>query len=428
MLDYSLNQLVKRNEKKLDLTLQNKLIQFFRPLRPIPSFLQKIIEKSIKKYKKYSVVIEFDQQSFQNGIQQVQNTNCKTFLELPMVNCCSANMSIENLEQLLESCSSIKKVYYDRKITALLDVATPAIGSSTLHQSGYTGQGKTIAIVDTGIYPHSDIEDRITAFVDFINGQVDPYDDNGHGTHCAGDAAGSGLSSNHIKYMGPAPEANLVGIKVLDKSGAGTLSTVIQGIQWCVENKAQYNIDIISLSLGSDAVEPAREDPVVQAVERAWDSGIVVCVAAGNSGPSNGTIASPGISPTVITVGATDDKSTIDRSDDTVANFSSRGPTIDGINKPDLVTPGVNIISLRSPGSYLDYTNRISRVDANYISLSGTSMATPICAGIVAQLLQKEPYLTPNEVKEKLINACTDMGQPPNVQGNGYLNAENLLE
>jgi serine protease AprX len=312
-------------------------------------------------------------------------------------------------------------------VTTLLDVATPAIYSDQLKENGLTGKDVTIAVIDTGIHPHQDIEGRIKGFKDFVKNRTAPYDDNGHGTHCAGDAASNGSASNG-KYQGPAPEANLVGVKVLDKMGSGSLSTVISGVEWCIQNQSQLNINILSLSLGSNATQPAEDDPVVRAVESAWDSGMVVCVAAGNSGPDEGTIASPGISPKVITVGAAEDKNTVDRSDDMIADFSSRGPTIDGLVKPDLVTPGVNIVSLRSPGSFLDKTNLGARVDTNYVSLSGTSMATPICAGVVAQLLQNQPNLTPDQVKQLLINACEDMGQPPNVQGHGYLNAANLID
>ncbi|WP_047983012.1 S8 family peptidase [Ornithinibacillus californiensis] len=427
MLGFSIIQMVRRNGKKLDQTLRKELIQFYQPFRSVPCFLHRPLESIRKRTKNYPVIIEFEQTSFEAGIQEVQSAKCKNLKTFPLVTCCSAKLSLANLEKLLESCSSIKKVYYDREVTALLDTATSSVQSTLLHQSGYTGVGKTIAIVDTGIHPHEDLSGRITGFVDFVNGQIDPYDDNGHGTHCAGDAAGNGLSSNDRNYIGPAPEADLVGVKVLDKMGSGTLSTVIEGIQWCVQNRHQYNIDILSLSLGAEAIESAKEDPVVQAVDRAWESGIVVCVAAGNSGPKYETIASPGISPLVITVGAADDNESTNRTDDIVAEFSSRGPAIDGNIKPDLITPGVNITSLRAPGSFLDKTNKAARVSTNYISLSGTSMATPICAGIVAQLLQKEPHLNPNQVKQRLLQACTDIGQPPNVQGSGYLNAANLL-
>ncbi|MFC0273229.1 S8 family peptidase [Metabacillus herbersteinensis] len=426
MLGFSMIQLVRRMGNKLDKDMRHELVQTYYPFRAVPCFLHRPLEYIRKKTKSLPLIIEFEQDAFEAGLSDIKNTKCRTLNEFPSISSCSTKLSLGKIEQLLENCSHIKKIYYDRKVTALLDVATPAIHSDQLKQNGFTGKDVTIAVIDTGIHPHQDLQGRITGFMDFVNNRTDPYDDNGHGTHCAGDAAGNGLLSNG-KYQGPASEANVVGVKVLDKKGSGSLSTVISGVEWCIQNQSQLGIDILSLSLGSDATQPAADDPVVRAVETAWDNGLVVCVAAGNSGPSEETIASPGISPKVITVGAADDTNTVDRSDDSVADFSSRGPTIDGLVKPDLVTPGVNIISLRSPGSFLDKINSGAIVDTNYVSLSGTSMATPICAGVAAQLLQKDPSLTPDQVKQQLISACEDLGQLPNVQGNGYLNAANLI-
>nr|WP_245831817.1 S8 family peptidase [Oceanobacillus senegalensis] len=419
-------QLVRKNGHKLDKELRHQFVQFYRPFKTIPCFLHSPLERIRKKTKKLPVLIEFEDGCYDMGLNDVKRTRCKELHEFSSLSSCSAKMSVESIEQLLNNHNTIKKIYYDRNVTALLDVASPAIRADQLKQTGLTGKDVNIAIIDTGIHPHEDIQGRIVAFQDFINNRSAPYDDNGHGTHCAGDAAGNGAMSGG-EYQGPAPEANLIGVKVLDKMGSGSLSTVIAGINWCIENKSLLDIDILSLSLGSDAVESAADDPVVAAVETAWDMGITVVVAAGNSGPTEGTIASPGISQKVITVGAANDNDSIDRSDDSVANFSSRGPTIDGLIKPDLITPGVNITSLRSPNSFIDKTNKGARVDTNYISLSGTSMATPICAGVVAQLLQQNPNLSPDDVKTKLIEASIHMGQPPTSQGNGYLDASLLI-
>jgi len=426
MLNFSMIDLVRHNGKKMDKKIRGEMVHFYRPFRYIPCFLQGPIERMRKKTKKLSVVIKFEQDSFVNGLNEVKKTKCRSLREYPSISCCSAKLSVETIEHLVKNCNHINKIYHDRKITTLLDRASAAVNADVLKDNGLTGEGVTIAVIDTGIHPHGDLQDRIIGFADFVNGKNDAYDDNGHGTHCAGDAAGNGLLSDG-QYQGPAPKANLVGVKVLNKTGSGSLSTVIEGIEWCIQHQSEYNINILSLSLGSDAIEPAEDDPVVSAVETAWDNGMVVCVAAGNSGPTEQTIGSPGISPKVITVGAADDNNTVERSDDAVADFSSRGPTIDGITKPDLLTPGVNIISLRSPRSFLDKTNKSARIDQNYMSLSGTSMATPICAGLIAQLLQSNPNLTPDQIKEQLINACEDLGQSPNVQGAGYLNAANLI-
>ena len=427
VLNFSMMELVRQKGRKLDKELKQQLIDFYKPFRSIPCFLQRPLENIRKRMKKLPVIIEFEDGSFASGLNDVKQTKCRNLREFPSISSCSAQLTLKNMEKLMSTCDHIKKVHYDRKVTALLDNAVPSINSHLLQENGLTGKDVTIAVIDTGIYPHADLERRITGFQDFVGNQTDPYDDNGHGTHCAGDAASNGSASDG-QYKGPAPEANLVGVKVLNKMGAGSLSTVIHGIEWCIENQSTNNIDILSLSLGADTTESAEDDPVVKAVDAAWDSGMVVCVAAGNSGPQEQTIGSPGISPKVITVGAADDNNNTDRSDDTVADFSSRGPTIDGITKPDLVTPGVNIVSLRAPNSFIDKTNKQARVDSDYISLSGTSMATPICAGVVAQLLQSAPDLTPDEVKAKLMEASEDLGQPSNVQGSGYLNAENLIE
>ncbi|GLO67040.1 MULTISPECIES: S8 family peptidase [Oceanobacillus] len=426
MLNFSMINLVRRNGKKMDKGIRQEMVNFYKPFRYIPCFLQSPIERVRKKTKKLPVVIKFKPDNFTSGLHEVKNTKYKTLREFHSISCCSAKFSAEKIEHLIENCNHIEKIYYDRKVFSLLDTASSSVNADVLKDNGLTGEGSTIAVIDTGIHPHEDLEGRIIGFADFVKGQTNPYDDNGHGTHCAGDAAGNGALSDG-QYQGPASEANLVGVKVLNKMGSGSLSTVIEGIDWCIQNQSKYNINILSLSLGSDATEPAEDDPVVNAVETAWDNGMVVCVAAGNSGPGEKTIGSPGISPKVITVGAADDSNTAERSDDSVAEFSSRGPTIDGLTKPDLLTPGVDIVSLRAPSSFIDKTNKSARVDGNYISLSGTSMATPICAGIVAQLLQSDSSLTPDQVKEKLMAACEDLGQSPNVQGAGYLNAANLL-
>ncbi|WP_164670799.1 S8 family peptidase [Virgibacillus doumboii] len=426
MLGFSIIQMVRRMGHKFDKNLRRELVRLYHPFRFVPCFLHRPLEYVRKKTKRLPVIIEFESDSFKAGISDVQDAKCPNLRQFPSIACCSTKISINKLEYLLENCKPIKKFHYDKKVTALLDVASPAIKSDQLKRTGLTGEGVNIAIIDTGIYPHQDLEGRIIAFKDFVKNNTDPYDDNGHGTHCAGDAAGNGFSSDG-EYEAPAPASNLIGVKVLNKMGSGSLSTVIDGVEWCIQNRSEFNINVLSLSLGSTAQESAEDDPVVKAVEAAWQNGMVVCVAAGNSGPEPETIGSPGISPKVITVGAANDSNTVNRSDDVVADFSSRGPTIDGLTKPDLLTPGVNIISLRSPNSFLDKTSPGSRVGTNYASLSGTSMATPICAGVVAQLLQKEPNLSPDQVKEQLINACQDIGQPPNVQGHGYLNAANLI-
>src|SRR5699024_5734235 len=217
--------------------------------------------------------------------------------------------------------------------------------------------------------------------------------------------------------------------KVLNRMGSGSLETVMQGVEWCIqynEDNPDSPIDIISMSLGSEAGSYNNEDddPMVKVVEQAWDEGIVMCVAAGNSGPDPQTIARPGVNDQVITGGALDDKNTADtRSDDTGAEISGRGPTVYGEIKADILAPGVNIVSLRAPNSYLDKLQKSSRVGNDYFMLSGTSMATPICAGAVALMKQVCPDASPDELKTLLKNSADLLTErDPKVYGAGYLN------
>lgn len=382
----------------------------------------------------------FTSQSVKHVPVLVQCTNASTFSALQNhlkglglivnqsfkhINTVSIPMHLTHLPKVL-NLPEIKKVYLDRKVSALLNNATPTTGATTIWSKlNKKGDDVTIAIVDTGISPHADLGSRIIGFKDFISNKRKAYDDNGHGTHCAGCAAGNGALSNGL-YRGTAPNASLVGVKVLDQKGSGSLSNVIAGIQWCIRNKNKYNIRVISLSLGSVAELSYKEDPICQIVDLAWKSGIVVVAAAGNSGPKAKTISSPGNHPSIITVGATDDRGTNDPADDTIANFSSRGPTPDGIFKPDVVAPGTNIVSLRSPSSYLDRITD-SRVGKNYCSMSGTSMATPLVAGICALMLSINPSLTPAEVKQKLKKGAISLGLPSTVQGSGVVSADRSI-
>ncbi len=433
MLSPSMIKMVRRHPHKMDKELRNAMVGLYHPFRRVPCFLHSSLEKLFRKTKKYAVIIEFhhDQGEFKSQVKNADTLIAKQFRSqikkhFPSVYSCSAVLTPAALEKLLDSTPSIKKIYMDREIHTLLNVARGAVRATASAVTELTGKGITIAVIDTGIYEHQDLAGRIKAFKDVTSSKTAPYDDNGHGTHCAGDAAGNGAASNG-KYKGLAPEAELVGVKVLTKTGSGSLSGVMEGVQWCIDNKDRYNINIITMSLGSSAVTSASDDPMVKIVEKAWDLGMVVVVAAGNEGPDEKSISSPGISPKVITVGAMDDKDTVSRVDDQIAAFSSRGPTVDGLVKPDVLSPGVNIISLRSPNSFLDKQNKTARVDNDYFNLSGTSMATPICAGIVALILQSHPQLSPDEVKKHLLETAENWNLSQYDQGKGYCDAEKAV-
>lgn len=289
---------------------------------------------------------------------------------------------------------------------------------------GITGKGIGVAVIDTGVYPHPDLGDRLVAFKDYCNGKdgvENAYDDNGHGSHCAGLVAGDGSKANG-KFKGPAFESNIIGVKVLDGNGGGSLANVIKGVQWAIENKDKYNIKVISMSLGAGANLKAKDDVVCLAVQAALDAGIVPVIAAGNSGPGRETVGTPGTNPEVLTVGAYDDKNTASHDDDTMAFFSSRGPTTRDKNvKPDIAAPGVNMVSFRSPGSEIDHAN-VSHLGDYYVLLSGTSMATPVTAGVAALVCQANPNLSARQVIQLLKDTAEERPDMlPILQGSGLV-------
>lgn len=356
--------------------------------------------------------------------------------KLPMIDAYVVEVEQEQLETL-KSMEGLLSLELDTHITAQMNRVSEIIESEWAHENGYLGKGVGVAIVDTGIALHKDFIDgdnRVAAFVDFINQRTEPYDDNGHGTHVAGIIGGNGFSSKG-KYKGVAPECNFIGVKVLDHRGDGNISDVLAGLQWIMDNRRKYNIRIVNISVGTSSKDNLDENSLlVQGVNAVWDHGIVVVVAAGNNGPGPMSISTPGISRKVITVGSSDDNVVVEvfgsgRSKD----YSGRGPTPFCIKKPDIVAPGSNIISCnisrystRSKNGEL----RLSSSDSPmmYTIKSGTSMATPVVSGAIALLLSAHPELSNREVKLKLRNSAVDLGQHWEKQGWGLLNIRKLLE
>ncbi len=346
----------------------------------------------------------------------IMNLATKVKKRLSIIRGIACNLDTETIYRLAND-PDIEYISFDVKVYALLDISVPTMEAHFPHEQGYKGEGITVAVIDTGVAPHYDLTrpvNRIVGFKDFVNNETSPYDDNGHGTHVAGIIAGNGYSSRG-KYVGIAPEANILGIKALNNKGSGNMSDIIAAIEYAVKTKDEFNTKILNLSFGSPTNSSYLRDPLCKAVREAKNSGLIVVAAAGNSGPESRTIVSPGISPDVITVGAIDDKRTVDPSDDEIARFSSRGPTNEGLIKPDVVAPGVNINSL----SHLEKDG--------YISMSGTSMATPLISGAVALLLNKYGDLSPDEVKEKLIKSCIDLKDSRVNQGSGLVNLQKLF-
>jgi serine protease AprX len=274
------------------------------------------------------------------------------------------------------------------------------------------GQGIGVAVVDSGISPHNDLTHVVAAVAanPTTTSTTDPY---GHGTHVAGIIGGNGAQSNGA-YIGVAPAANLINVKVGNDQGAATISDLMAGLQWINDNHTTYNIRVVNLSLNSSLPDSYTVDPLDAALEVLWLNRVVVVASAGNtSAGHNGVLCPPANDPFVITVGATDDRGTPDPSDDVMAPFSSYGTTTSGVTKPDLVAPGTNIIStLASPQAVLAQAHPDHLVGDSYFRLSGTSMAAPMVAGAAALLLQSNPTLTPDQVKYRLAATARPFGTP----------------
>ena len=290
---------------------------------------------------------------------------------------------------------------------------------SQIYSHGITGKGIAAAVLDTGIYEHEDFrfpKNRICCFRDFINGKNMPYDDNGHGTHVSGIVASGGFGPG-TKRIGIAPEAEIAALKVLDEKGSGKISTMMQAIDWLLQNYRRFGIRIVNISVGMPVKnwrDPQR-DPLVQKVEELWDAGLTVVVAAGNEGPGQYTITSPGVSRKVITVGALEEGTSQKRGFGRMVHYSGCGP-VPGtcVCKPDVIAPASDILSCDNHRGA-------------YRRRSGTSMATPVVTGVIALLLSAQPWLTNLDVKIRLMETGIDCGISKNRQGWGMINPAGLL-
>jgi serine protease AprX len=291
-------------------------------------------------------------------------------------------------------------------------------------QRGATGNGVGVAVIDSGIA--GDLPDFVTGGRSRVIASAvtnpcatDANDQFGHGTHVAGLIAGNSLNSPVKKnlagrYMGVAPRANLISVKVSDDDGDTTVLDVIYGIQFAVDNKDRFGIRVVNLSLSSTVAESYLTDPLDAAAESAWFSGLVVVAAAGNDGIAPDAVSyAPGNDPYVISVGGMDDRGTKTRDDDILAPWSSRGVTQDGVRKPDMLAPGHRLVSTLAIGSDFEKLCRKCIVGRAYFRLSGTSMSTAVVSGVAALMLEKRPSLTPNQVKGAMLSTLY------NVPGTG---------
>lgn len=427
-------------------------------------------ELSSGKTASLNVVVRFAAYPTPEQEGQLRALGTDVYRHLPIIKSLALRIPRRNVEALLK-LAFVQHVSLDAGVEKSDLFTVPSSrADSAWQQYGVDGSGVGVAVVDSGVSSAYDFNDlllfsRVKVQANFVPGAV-ATDECGHGTHVAGIVGGNGSSSNLIllytkTFYGIAKNANIISVKVLDKYGHGTVSQVVSGIQWCVQNKGTYNIRVLNLSLGHPVSESYTTDPLCQAVEQAWKSGIVVVCAAGNEGRLNasqtagapnegwgtnyGSIESPGNDPYVITVGAT---KTYDgqRAHDRIATYSGRGPSVgDYVLKPDIIAPGNHVISVEDhstylvsafagtnlvPYSYYTLTGSLlhdNRPTNQYFVLSGTSMATPVVSGAVALMLQKYPSLSPDTVKVRLMVPADKWCDPngnydPCTYGAGYLN------
>lgn len=280
----------------------------------------------------------------------------------------------------------------------------------------WDGTGIVVAVLDTGVGKHPDLDGKVLAFRDFVNGRQVSYDDSGHGTHVCGILCGSGGLSEG-RYRGMAPGARLVVGKVLDARGDGETENMIAGLEWVLAQHDRYRIRILNISVGIGSLDDRlKEAALMRKLEQLWDEGILVVCAAGNKGPRNNSIASIGGNGRVVTVGCHDGAYFRDHPG-RCETYSGRGDPNGRMRKPDLVAPGTEIIScnVHCRETRNGYRNA-------YLAKSGTSMATPVVSGAAALMMQGDPGMTNEECRDRLLFTCTDLGLPWNRQGFGMVN------
>ncbi|MEA2312225.1 MAG: serine protease AprX [Solirubrobacteraceae bacterium] len=291
--------------------------------------------------------------------------------------------------------------------------AYPASVKATKAWGSATGRGVGVAVIDTGIagglpdFKGDDGRSRVIASAVVNPDATTAADTYGHGTHVAGILAGDGnrrSDSLQGRYIGIAPEADLISIKAADDAGRATVLDIIYGLQFAVDHQAEYNIRVVNLSLQSTTAESYTTDPLDAAVESAYFHGIVVVAAAGNRGSASDAVSyAPGNDPFAITVGAVDDQGTKGAGDDLVTSWSSTGRTQDGVMKPDVAAPGARIVSTLAPNSVYSTLCPACIVGGRYLRAGGTSMAAPVVAGTAALILQRHPDWTPDQVKSTIL-------------------------
>lgn len=335
---------------------------------------------------------------------------CKeNIIELPIISGFAVDVTIANLYNIAK-LNAIKFISSVTRVNSLIFKSKQFLKTNILEEQITDYSSHSVVVIDTGIYPHVDFllgKNRIIKFVDLINNKKDFYDDNGHGTFVTGVLGGSGIVD---KYSGIDNKCNIIVIKALDNDGETTSIKILQAMQWILDNRKKYNIKVVCMSFGSIMSE--QNDPLMYGAEMLWNSGICVISAAGNSGPEEMSIMSPGASRKIITVGSLDNTSIVAKT----ADFSSRGPAFN-YYKPDLLVPGVDIIS----------TNVFSFNHKFYTKMTGTSVSTPMVAGVASLMYSINPNYTPDQIKYMLTRSCVKITGDRNSEGFGYLDLGKLI-
>jgi serine protease AprX len=316
---------------------------------------------------------------------------------------------------------------------SLYTISNQVTGASAMWDAGYTGQGIDVAVIDSGVVPVKGLDDpgKVVYGPDLTletNGSAKQKDTYGHGTHMSGiiagrdpEAKGNKKSGDASNFVGMAPDARIVSVKVADAKGQTDVSQAIAAIDWVVQNRNKngLNIRVLNMSFGTDGVQDYVLDPLAFAAEQAWHKGIVVVVAVGNEGFGTGKVNNPAYDPYLIAVGSNTANGTATTADDVVSSFSNDG---DGTRNPDVVAPGDQVVSLRSSGSYLDKTYPQARIGDRLFRGSGTSQAAAVVSGAAALLVQQRPTATPDQIKALLMGTANAI---PNAtaaqQGSGLV-------
>lgn len=375
----------------------------------IDKILLNIVETQTEGKKIDCIIKAYDYQRLKKILH---NRNIKVTNEYPFIKSLYVTVNKKELA-LLSTFSQVKFISALSHASALMNVARKILGVNDIHSAG---EGIGIAFIDTGIVKHGDFcmnKNRIICFKDFVNDKKQCYDDNGHGTFVAGVCSGNGaLSAGH--YSGIAPKSNIISLKALNSLGEASADRILNAMEWIYNNYRAYNIRVVCMSFGSDPL--GYNDPIMTGAEALWKAGMVVVAAAGNSGPESQTIKSPGVSSQIITVGGFNDnridEQNVEKNFFEMADFSSRGPAFARF-KPDLIAPAVDIISCGR--------------DRPYVVLSGTSVATPMVAGLSALIIERQPKILPIDVKRHLLSCATPICFNRNFEGFGYPELNKIL-